>query len=257
MKVVSQFHPRIKYDEAASLARRGNLISIGQTAREDAQIRKLLESNQRGLGVQTESLDLMQAQFLAMLAHRQKQDELTRLSALNKVSLRDVRDRTSGMGEDPRAQDPGLFTQFYEGVSDTITSLNNLPGHMGLFGFNAGDVQPLNAEQREASRLLAEEDARARIRQFEERAARKAEVSGRLFTDENEEIIDLDDVPLTSTTTKRGAVHTVLEEWASNPSIQTTKNLILGREDDPGFVQGAIQAAAAMGALGGVGANLR
>ena len=159
------------------------------------------------------------------------------------------------MGEDPRAQDPGVFTQFYEGFADTFTSLQNLPAHMGLFGYNAGDIQPLNAEQREASRLLAEADARARIRLVEDKTARKAEVSGRLFTAENEEIIDLDDVPLTSK--KRGAVHTVLEEWASNPSIQTTKDLILGREDDAGFVQGALQAAAAIGALGGVGANLR
>ena len=131
MKVVSQFHPRITYDEAAALAKKGTLISIDQRGREDAQIRKRLESNCRGLGVATESHDMMQHQFLAMLAHRQKQDELTRMATMSRVSLRDVVDRTSGLADDPRAQDPSMFTRMREGASDIVTTLNNIPAQMG------------------------------------------------------------------------------------------------------------------------------
>ena len=84
-------------------------------------------------------------------------------------------------------------------------------------------------------------------------AAKKAERSGRLFTKENEEIIDLDDISR-KPAPPRGPLNTVLEEWASDPTILTTKRLILGREDiDTGYFGSAMASAAALGALGGIG----
>ena len=67
------------------------------------------------------------------------------MATTNRVSLRDVLDRTAGLGEDPRAQDPGIFSRVCEGVSDAVTAVNNIPPLMGLFSMGEGEITPLRA----------------------------------------------------------------------------------------------------------------
>ena len=100
---------------------------------------------------------------------------------------------------------------------------------------------------------MAERDAMARIRAAEQEAERKAERSGRLLTEKNEEIIDLDDLSRTTTTTTvpRRPINAILDQWGNEPAILAAKRLLMGREGNNGYLSSALASAGAIGALGG------
>ena len=162
------------------MTKQGNMIRINPKAQEDAQIRKLLESNFRPVVSQTH--DLMMQQFLAMSTHMQKQGELQRLAVMNEVGLRPLREHEAGLHGPPGPAPPGHLRSAFETMLDLGLRANNWGARR--FG---GEGTELYADEREAAVILAQQEAAANEARLRAAAAARAAESGSLFADANPE----------------------------------------------------------------------
>jgi hypothetical protein len=169
--VVSQFHPRISFYEAAGMLKDGgNLLTLDPKAVADGQIRKLLESNFRP--VVNPMHELMTSQFINMMNHRDQQGELQRLATMNSIGLAPVREAVSGILNDPRANPSAAQHLFDLGV-DGLTFWYNLRK------FNRGEeMRPLAADERQAAVEDAKRAAEAKLKAVKEEMRQKAADSG-------------------------------------------------------------------------------
>ncbi len=177
--VVSQFHPRISYYEAAGMLKDGgNQLTLDPKAVADGQIRKLLESNFRP--VVNPMHELMSAQFLNMMNHRNQQGELQRLAAMNNIGLAPVRDAVSGILNDPRADPQSTLGSLFENFADSSTWLQNVGRMLTL-----EPTVPLLEDERLAAAADAQRQANLKIELLEAQMRQKAEASGELFASVN------------------------------------------------------------------------